>query len=106
LIIERASAIVFQGIHRRNGQMVAIKIMTPDDDGDFDIKIIQSEVDFLREFSSPYIVSCLEGFHFENNVWVIHFLGLDLTLSSLFFNTAPVGQLLTAFASSIDHPTK
>jgi serine/threonine protein kinase len=67
----RASAIVFQAVHRQTHLMVAVKIMIPDEDGEAPIERIQSEIGFLIELSGcPYIVSFLEGFHYRNNVWV------------------------------------
>jgi hypothetical protein len=44
--------------------------MTPDEDGDFNFNSIQSEIEFLKEFSSPFILSYLEGFHYQDNIWV------------------------------------
>jgi serine/threonine protein kinase len=81
LVTSRASAIVFEGRNRHTDEIVAIKIMTPDEDGDFNIHSIQSEIGFLKEFSSPFIVSYIESFHYENNIWVIVFSITILLLS-------------------------
>jgi serine/threonine protein kinase len=61
---------VFQGRNRSTGELVAIKIMNPDEDGEFNLYSIETEIQFLKDFSTPFIVSFKDGFKYNDNVWV------------------------------------
>lgn len=44
--------------------------MTPDEEGEYNYQSIQSEIEFLKEFTSPFIVSYRDGYFFGKDLWV------------------------------------
>lgn len=45
---------------------VAIKILPCEDD----LSKVTAEINFLRRLSSPYVVSYIDGYNFEDELWV------------------------------------
>lgn len=48
------------------GGEVAIKILPCDDD----MSKVMAEIKFLRRLTSPYVVSYIDGYNFEDELWV------------------------------------
>ena len=57
---------VYKGIHKFEHIEVAIKIIPCENQSD-----VTSEIEFLRKLKCPYIVSFVDGFLFEDELWII-----------------------------------
>jgi hypothetical protein len=53
-------------VNKFTNEECAIKILPAEEDP----SKLEFEIDFLRRMSSPYIVSFLEGYNFEGELWV------------------------------------
>ena len=65
----RSYGAVYKAITRDESkpvQEVAIKILPCEDD----LTKISAEINFLRKLSSPYVVSYITGYNFEDELWV------------------------------------
>jgi serine/threonine protein kinase len=57
---------VYRSLNKHTNEEVAIKILPAQDD----MAKTDQEIQFLRRLSSPYIVSYVDGYLFENELWV------------------------------------
>ncbi len=65
----RSYGAVYKAITRDESKPVkevAIKILPCEDD----LTKISAEINFLRKLSSPYVVSYITGYNFEDELWV------------------------------------
>jgi serine/threonine protein kinase len=62
----RSYGAVYKAVNKFTNEECAIKILPAEDDP----SKLEFEIDFLRRMSSPYIVSFLEGYNFEGELWV------------------------------------
>jgi serine/threonine kinase 3 len=56
---------VFKALHKESNAEVAIKIIPCDNQSD-----VTAELEFLRKLSCPYIVSFVDGFLFDDELWI------------------------------------
>ena len=66
LSIFRSYGAVYKSINKINNDEVAIKILPAEDD----MAKLEFEIEFLRRMRSPYVVSFIEGYNFEGELWV------------------------------------
>ena len=57
---------VYKGTNKADESEVAIKIIPCDNQSD-----VTSEIEFLRKLKCPYIVSFIDGFLFEEELWIV-----------------------------------
>jgi len=58
---------VYKALDKRDGSIVAIKIMDVDNDA---VTELQKEINILRQCQSPYIVQYKGTFQKDNSIWV------------------------------------
>ena len=71
---------VYKGVHKETAEEVAIKIIPAEED----MTQLELEIDFLRRLKSPYVVSFIEGYLFELELWVSRNAQFYLFLDILF----------------------
>jgi serine/threonine protein kinase len=64
--MSRSYGAVYRAINKNNSDEVAVKILPAQDD----MTKIDMEIKFLRRLASPYIVSYVDGYLFESELWV------------------------------------
>ena len=64
----RSYGAVYKGVHKINGQELAIKIIPSEED----MTQLEQEIDFLQRLKSPYVVSFIEGYLYDMELWVIY----------------------------------
>lgn len=74
---------MYRATNKQGGAEVAIKILPAEDD----LKKLEFEIEFLRRMRSPYIVSFIEGYNFEGELWVCMVLLKYLQCQSADFMT-------------------
>ena len=57
---------MYKGVHKDNAMEVAIKIIPSEED----MTQLELEIEFLRRLKSPYVVSFIEGYLFDLELWV------------------------------------
>ena len=55
-----------ESMKKNGGKDVAIKILPCEDD----MRKVTAEINFLRRLTSPYVVSYIDGYNFEDELWV------------------------------------
>lgn len=68
LLGEGSYGSVYKAKHKYTGVEVAIKILP--DSGD-DLNSLKQEIEFLRKLSSPYVVSYVESYLFDRELWIV-----------------------------------
>ena len=66
LLGEGSYGAVYKAINRHDQSETAIKILPAEED----TTKLEIEIKFLIEMSSEYVVSFIEGFNFESEIWV------------------------------------
>lgn len=66
-IMCRSYGAVYKSVNKFNNDEVAIKILPAEED----MAKLEFEIEFLRRMRSPFIVSFIEGYKFEGELWVI-----------------------------------
>ena len=66
LLGEGSYGAVYKSINQHNQSETAIKILPAEED----TTKLEIEIKFLIEMSSEYVVSFIEGFNFESEIWV------------------------------------
>jgi serine/threonine protein kinase len=66
LLGEGSYGAVYKSINRHDQSETAIKILPAEED----TTKLEIEIQFLIEMSSEYVVSFIEGFNFESEIWV------------------------------------
>lgn len=65
--VDRSYGAVYKAESIKEDNMeVAIKILPCDED----LTKVKAEIDFLKRLSSPYVVSFIDGYNFEDELWV------------------------------------
>lgn len=67
LLGEGSYGAVYKGVNKINGDEAAIKIIPSEED----MSQLQQEIDFLRRLKSPYVVSFIEGYLFDMELWIV-----------------------------------
>lgn len=67
LLGEGSYGAVYKGVNKLNGDESAIKIIPSEED----MTQLQQEIDFLRRLKSPYVVSFIEGYLFDMELWIV-----------------------------------
>ena len=84
---------MYKAVNKENNEECAIKILPAEEDS----SKLEFEIEFLRRMSSPYIVSFLEGYNFEGELWVeIIFFVFLLSLIILFYLLTSLFQLFVS----------
>ena len=66
LLGEGSYGAVYKAVNRHDQSETAIKILPAEED----TTKLEIEIKFLIEMSSEYVVSFIEGFNFESEIWV------------------------------------
>ena len=66
LLGEGSYGAVYKAVNRHDQSETAIKILPAEED----TTKLEIEIQFLIEMSSEYVVSFIEGFNFESEIWV------------------------------------
>lgn len=67
---------MYKALRKDNDKAVAIKILPAEED----MTKLSLEITFLKRLSSPYVVSYIEGYLFENELWVCSYSFLHAIL--------------------------
>eukprot|EP01041_Mallomonas_annulata_P010512 gene10512-21921_t len=67
LLGEGSYGAVYKGVHKENGQELAIKIIPSEED----MTQLEQEIDFLQRLKSPYVVSFIEGYLYDMELWIV-----------------------------------
>ena len=63
----RSYGAVYKAINKQNNDAeCAIKILPAEED----MSKLEAEIEFLKKMGSPYVVSFVEGYNFEGELWV------------------------------------